>query len=101
MYLTSNWRKHKLPVDDQLLQMSKCHFLRLTDRAVSWVHRDSVKIDGILLSLKCFRTTTVSSKMEVDMFNVSNTQNFILQLCVSKPLQTFPLLTAEDRINAS
>jgi len=62
-FFTSNWKKYKLPVDDQLLQMAKCYFLRLTDRTVSCVHRESAKIDGILLSLKCFRTTKVREKI--------------------------------------
>ena len=58
---TSTWRKYNLPVDDGLLQSARCHFIRLTQRTMATVHRESAKIEGILLSLKCFRTTTVSS----------------------------------------
>ena len=61
VYFTSIWRKYSLPVDDRLLHSAKCHFLRLTQRAMATVHRESAKIEGILLSLKCFRTTTVSN----------------------------------------
>ena len=61
VYFTSTWRKYGLPVDDGLLHSAKCHFLRLTQRTMATVHRDSAKIEGILLSLKCFRTTTVSN----------------------------------------
>ena len=58
---TSTLRKYNLPVDDELLQSARCHFIRLTQRTMATVHRESAKIEGILLSLKCFRTTTVSS----------------------------------------
>ena len=61
-YFTSTWRKYNLPVDDGLLHSAKCHFIRLTQRTMATVHRESAKIDGILLSLKCFRTTTVSNR---------------------------------------
>ena len=58
---TSTWRKYNLPVDDGLLQSAKCHSIKLAQRTMASVHRESTKIEGILLSMKFCRTTTGSS----------------------------------------
>ena len=56
----STWRKYDLPVDDGLLQSAKCHSIKLTQKTMASVHRESTKMEWILLSMKFCRTTTGS-----------------------------------------